>query len=372
MTKILFISDGPHISTGYGKITKYLGFQLAENGFDVAYASAAHHGEKCTYTYGGHTHDLYSVVVPYRGCPTIVDRTMEAAKPDIVIFIRDAVGLSTARLDSGINLASLKGKIKRISYIPLMYTSMVPDIVEAAISSSDAIVPFTDYSRIVFTEYGVPYNMLSETIPPGYDGNVYKKMPKSPNYFGEKENVFGFIGAINNTRKNLQALFKAFSLYIQAYDPGALLYLHYSPVSAYDISMMQQIYGLKDHLLFPKNYTFEWGMDEAEMAQIYNSLKAVVSASGTEGFNMPFLEAMACGIPAVGVNIPFYDWSNQILKANAYEGVESTTSLSYAVDTQSLADKMHESLKHKIKTDEISHMEWKEVGRKWIKLLESL
>jgi len=369
--KILIISDGPHVASGYGKITKYLGRELVSHGFSVDYAAFSHRGEPLNYYYGKQSNPrskIYSAHVPYRGCSTIIDRSIAESKPDTTIFIRDAAGLSTSRFEGGISLSAYKDKIYRISYVPVMYNSMVPDVVDSTLDSSDLIVPYTDYSRTILMENGIPYNIIAQTIPPGYDGSVFT--PGKVDYFGEKVDIFGFIGLINNTRKSLQVLFKAFSQYVQEFAPTALLYIHYAQQSAYEIGTLQQIYGLKGHLMFPSSYTFDWGMPESEMAEIYRSLTACVSASGAEGFNMPFLESMACGTPVVGADTPFYDWSDQILKARAMEAIESPLSLSYAVDTRSFAEKMHEAKTHHIDTEKLKHMEWKEVGKKWITLLD--
>lgn len=368
--KVLIISDGPHISTAYGKITKYVGRALHGAGYDVSFGVNTYHGAPAQYVDGDFTAPMYSAITAYRGNNTIIKHMIKQANPDVTIFIRDAVGLSL-NLDSGISLADYKGKIKRISYIPIMHTTMVPDITQSLLASSDVIVPFTNAGRDVMMDSGVPYNMISDTIPPGYDETIYKPAKKRGKEFDTDANVFGFIGLLNNTRKSLVTLMKSFGKYLMD-DPTAMLYLHYSQASAYNIPVLAQIFGVRGHIMMPKTYLHDIGIPERDMASIYSSLTACVSASGKEGFNLPFLEAMACGTPAVGLNLPFYDWSNQIIGVEAVDGVDDGTATSYACDPDMFARGMHASLKHKIDTDALKGFEWKEVGKKWVKLLEKV
>ena len=70
----------------------------------------------------------------------------------------------------------------------------------------------------------------------------------------------------------------------------------------YDLRPLAELYGVGD-IVFSSSWSRgEAGHSFEEMSQIYNCFDALVFASGAEGFGMPVLEAMACGVPAVYSN----------------------------------------------------------------------
>jgi glycosyltransferase involved in cell wall biosynthesis len=63
--------------------------------------------------------------------------------------------------------------------------------------------------------------------------------------------------------------------------------------------MLAEIYGVGE-IVFSSSQTHGESEHSAEeMARFYGCLDALVYPSGAEGFGMPVLEAMACGVPVV-------------------------------------------------------------------------
>jgi len=61
--------------------------------------------------------------------------------------------------------------------------------------------------------------------------------------------------------------------------------------------------GLQGKVLMALSKASKWyGYDEKEMAQIYNTLDCHLLLTSGEGFGLPILESMACGVPQIGSN----------------------------------------------------------------------
>lgn len=362
--KITIISDAPNMDTGYGRIARYLGYYLSKNN-EISYIGLQHRGYPLLYKFKNMESYIYSGIV-FKGNQDILDRSMDSIKPQMTITIRDPVTFDPIRFHEAFSLSKYK-KIKKVSYIPAMTRFMPTDIIKSLIGSSDYIITYTDAARMVYLSYGIPYNLV-ETVNIGYDNEVF--YPKKADYFGDN-NVFSFIGLMTNTRKKLSLLMKAFREYLYRYDHTAKLYIHGTDILAYDINAIADMLGIKGHILLPDHWYYEWGIPDGEMADIYRSSKAVLSFSPEEGYNMPFLEAMACGTPAIGNDSPFYDWSDQIIKVPSIESEEGSMAYGYVSDPAKFADVMAEA-HPPIQTSKLDELHWDKVASRFEKVIERI
>ena len=131
-------------------------------------------------------------------------------------------------------------------------------------------------------------------------------------------------------------------------------------------------------MLFPnttpeRKWIAEWGASEEYMAGLYSSFNATVSASGMEGFNVPFLESLACETPAVGIAQPSYDWSDQIIQArsNAWDEI---IPFSYVFESspEAFAVCMDKALKYKVDREKLMHLTWNSVAKKFNSIIEKV
>jgi glycosyltransferase involved in cell wall biosynthesis len=65
---------------------------------------------------------------------------------------------------------------------------------------------------------------------------------------------------------------------------------------------MKQVWGLEDSVMFTTEMKAEEGIPDKDIPYLINCFDVYLTTSGGEGFNIPAVEAMACGIPVVYSN----------------------------------------------------------------------
>ncbi len=117
--------------------------------------------------------------------------------------------------------------------------------------------------------------------------------------------IYLFVGQNFGLRKRIERLLKAYSILIsesRQIKDGSILHLHTMPISIKGINLIKIIQDLGIN----KNVTFSYGSfrssswSEESLSKLYNLSDVNVSASSSEGYGLPTLESMACGIPNIG------------------------------------------------------------------------
>jgi glycosyltransferase involved in cell wall biosynthesis len=368
--KIGIIADNPNINSSYGEIAKWLGYYLSMK-HDVFYIGLQHRGSPVVMNIGDRSFAIHSGFVYYNGNGYMIDRAISVEKPDVLITIRDAITFIPEFFAQSFSLAKYKGKIRLISYVPMMEPRLGPKVQQALMDNSDFIATYSDYMRQKLINDGFPYNIV-DYINIGYEHSVYHRYYDNPMLSAGNARIFGFVGLLADRRKSLGSLMTAFSHYIKS-DPNAYLYIHNNLNNPYNIMDNAASLGIRGHLLMPQhNNQLDWHPEyyysDIDMARLYSSFSATVSISTQEGFNMPFLESLACGTPVLGTRMPFYDWSDQILQCPSHE-FEMQTGSGYAADPVEFAEMMHQVVERKVDVSKIEHLRWENIIGKWYGLL---
>jgi len=141
------------------------------------------------------------------------------------------------------------------------------------------IVP-SEYNKTIFINNGITRPI--GVVPLGVDTNIYKKT------FRKKDDncVFGFVGTFYK-RKNIPFLIKSFK---KAFTNEKCKLIIKTSANCYNQ------YGVDSNLqiqFITEDYS------EKQMVNFYNSLDGFISCSHAEGFGLPQLESMACGVPVI-------------------------------------------------------------------------
>jgi len=288
--RVLWLSDWA-IPTGIAKVSEHLVKGLRSLGFEIAVASP--------YA-GGAPFSLDGILIfPLFGFDRILfTRAVSMYNPDIVVtyitpWIHPFNQLSSLCRELG---------VKHMWYNPVEFDEISPAYVAPMIGANLIATP-TRTGKEVLSRF-IPEDFI-EVVPHGVDRRIYRPMepkPKPPewkDYF-----VYGFVGK-NQFRKDIPALIEAFAGLSPEVKERSILYLHTTKISTagevvhWPIDWLVAKHGLQGRVFVPEFVSMWQGEDEEGMARLYNSMDCYVHASWSEGFGLPILEAMACGVPVV-------------------------------------------------------------------------
>jgi glycosyltransferase involved in cell wall biosynthesis len=170
-------------------------------------------------------------------------------------------------------------------------------ILKRNIHTADHLITVSDFSKQEIIKY---YGANPENISVIYNAarDVFKpltEIEKSDirNKYAGGERYFIYLGSINE-RKNADKIIKAFEIFKSTTKSGQKLILAGKRMGKFD----KVINSLADSPF--KNDIIELGyVEDSLAASLLASADALINLSEYEGFGMPIVEAMQCGVPVV-------------------------------------------------------------------------
>jgi glycosyltransferase involved in cell wall biosynthesis len=356
-------ADGPNIPTAYGKVARYIGRFLRKHGHEIAFCSTGFVGNPLwfedSFIYPGA--DAYCIAAFIR-----------KVKPDVLLTIRDTwifLGLQN-HPPVFYDLCKQSG-VKHILYSPV-HTDMVPEeFVNEFIRECDYALTMTKWSRDVMFKHGCT---KIDYLYHGVDTSIYR--PRKSN-LDLPHPLIVSIGTNIGYRKNFPALLLAFKKLLEQLD--CYLYLHTSVVGYYQLKNYLKHLGIANKVIFPQDlYQLSAGFTEEQMSDVLNAADVYVNAAFAEGFDMPSLEALACGKPVVVTDFPVHreilgDYAIYPTTSRTYP---TTYGFEWMIDADDLATKLYNVLSNNIiykdPTDYIKQFTWDNVLSKLLDILGSL
>lgn len=171
------------------------------------------------------------------------------------------------------------------------------------------------------------------SIHNGYSNDLYKKIDDPERIdqillkYGLERPYFLYVGRLEK-KKNTPALIEAFALFKEK-NPGyshKLVLIGDASYGFDDVKYAIEEYGLNQQVIMPG-----W-VEEADLPYVYNGAAVFVFPTKHEGFGIPVIQALACGVPAAVSDIPvlrevageavfYFDSSNKRDIAQALETV---------------------------------------------------
>lgn len=304
--KVLFVGDTPTVSTGFAACTRAACDALMAAGHTVDVLGINEWGDSVhTRRY---TYDIYTCANVLDGgrdamgvgrLPRLIDRL----KPDIVVLLNDpwnVIGYFKACLSYGYKLEELP---------PFVGWLAVDSVNQdgASLNSLTAVYAWTQFAARELSSSGCKVPI--EHIPLGVDTDVFVSRPQRNVRTRILDQVPDvpldafIVGAVgrNQVRKRLDLTIRYFANWIKHNDiTDAYLLLHVAPTgeAGIDIQRVTNFYGIADRVLLRKP-NIGWGNPLDTLVDVYNSLDVYVSTSQAEGWGLPALEAMACGVPCI-------------------------------------------------------------------------
>jgi len=199
-----------------------------------------------------------------------------------------------------------------ISWVPLDHVTTPPGVMKFLQRDNVSPVAMSPFGHDVMNSEGIE----NTYIPHAVDTKVFKPTAKA---FGQKtrelldvpEDAFlvSMVSANKANkfvhRKALAENLVAFSKFLITH-PDAYLYLHMEPGPAYggfDLSILLKAVGLTDknvRILDPDQNRV--GYPDEALAAFYSASDVLLAASYGEGFQVPLIEAQACGTRVIASN----------------------------------------------------------------------
>lgn len=180
---------------------------------------------------------------------------------------------------------------------PWEYSCFLKEFTDTFRNADEIWTPST-FSRQAFINSGIDEDKI-QVIPNGINPDIYKPYGDKYDLGCEKKLKFLFVGG-TIYRKGIDILLKVYGKMFTAKDDVCLVVKDFGSKSFYRgqtaKSIIEQIQKIKNA---PEILHIEDDLTEAELASLYRSCDVLVSPYRGEGFNLPALEAMACGLPLV-------------------------------------------------------------------------
>lgn len=367
MNKIrcLIFAPSPNLSTGYGKLGKYL-YQALNNepNLEVWYLGLQ---------MIGYQENPHFLPIANSNASNVLPTYLKKYQPDIFISILDHWMSEWDYLQPLLS----ENKIKHIAHVTVN-TVPCPFIIFNAVRNADHIVAPTDFVKEQLNRCGLS-NVT--TIYHGVNCSIFhpKEVKK------DKEFVFIGLGCNKQHQKNWLTLLKAmqhlvFNLSVKTAKLKIVTEIDHP--EGIDFSQAISLAGLSDYVtIYPT--IRDIGFNEEEIAEILNHADCYVSASFGESFNFFQLESYACGLPSI---VPDSTAMKELTERSGagmtapivcYIPTESITEKAM-VDYISLAEKMKEMMemdRSKFKENALKFAkehDWEKIGKRWTELIKKI
>lgn len=302
--KILWHSNAPWATTGYGMQTAAFAPRLRESGFDVALA--AFYGleggigswEGMTVYPTDHTRLGKHMLRKYA-------EDHGQGEPVEVVTLCDTWPWLDARFGG---IADFKG-LNITSWVPVDHDPPPPRVMQALETFQVKPIAMSRFGQDRLTDAGLKDVKYA---PHGIDTNVLKPEPEKAallrESMGISQDAF-VVGMVANnagtspSRKSFPQVFQAFAAFRDTH-PDSYLYLHTEVMGSYDglnLLALAQISGVpEDAFIAVGQDKYSTGtITQEHMAAIYSMMDVLANPAHGEGFGVPIIEAQACGTPVV-------------------------------------------------------------------------
>ena len=228
-----------------------------------------------------------------RGLLPPVDQLI-GSKPDIAVFF-NFVRLPMSKGVKTITIVHDLGFIDAPQYITGPTHKYLEKVVPS-IKQSTHIIAISEFTKsAIIKNFNVPASAIS-VVPPAVDTTVFKPTPptdKQRKRYHLPDKYIVFVGTLE-PRKNVQGLVAAYSTLPESVRSEYALVLAGSK-GWLDESIQASIDSFKG----PGSIVRTGFVEDADQPAVYSGATLFVYPSFYEGYGMPVVEAMACGVPVI-------------------------------------------------------------------------
>lgn len=295
--KILWHSNAPWTSSGYGKQTALFCPRIAKAGHDVA-ISGFYGAEGGSLEWGG-LH-VYPTDHSRFGNVLLADyvRHHGEGEPCLLITLMDVWVLTSGRLKD----------LWLASWAPIDHDPLPPRVAEFFAQQDARPIAMSRFGVEKFLEAGFEDPLY---VPHAVDTEIYRMRRDERSFIrqglGVPTDAFvvGMVAANMGTapsRKAFPQVMQAFAEFRRRHD-DAILYLHTDMLGlnrGINLVAMGDACGIpREALATTDQLMVHLGLPDEKLSGIYNAFDVLAQPSLGEGYGIPAVEAQACGIPVI-------------------------------------------------------------------------
>jgi glycosyltransferase involved in cell wall biosynthesis len=302
MTKMMMLSDSPLTVTGFGTVTKDLANRLSNKDWDVSVVGHNYIGQPIERLKLVDSAEFKFKLYPGGMAPYAQEMLpvyLQTIQPDIFWILLDTFMLFPWFLN--------------YSTAPSKFIMYFPSDGEWFPTGCDNILRKAQYP-VAMSKFGQAqvkrlFNIDAAYIPHGVNTDFYtpyteEQKANTRRKWGLPDDAF-ILGSVarNQGRKMICSTIEIFAEFAKDKD-DAILFLHTDPrdVAAHtDLVKIAEQLGCAHKIRF-SGMKFYYGMTNEDMRDIYNIMDLHILTTTGEGFGIPTVEAMSCGVPAVITN----------------------------------------------------------------------
>jgi len=306
---VTWYSNGINQPTGYGQQSWEVVTRMKRHGIDVA--SVSNYGREGT---NGTVDTPYGKIPEYaRGLDLYSNDSTPVAhahhtskhlgKPNLLMTLADVWILNNPEFE----------KIPKIaSWTPLDHVSMPPAVKKWLEKPNVLPIAMSPFGVEQMSEVGIE----STYIPHAIDTHIFKPTETiegqlTRRFLNVKDDDFLIVvNSANKANKSIHR--KAFAELLMAFSvfrkkvPNSYLYIHTEPTGifgGFHLPRLASACGLPmDAVLFPNPVDYRYGFEREHLAAIYSAADVTLQVSYGGGFELPIMEAQACGTRVISTN----------------------------------------------------------------------
>jgi len=397
--RILVISDCPTLNTGYARVSRFVATTLQDADYQVRYIP-------CNATMTNSDREFNFELDKFDPQDRYNNRRIHdilcAYKPSLVIVFGEFNYIGyVGNICRQLNIQSMY-------YFPVEGENYPPNIVHLGGGHIDFKLTLMKFHHIVaYSEFGARNinalmpGIVTDTIPHQVDTANFRPLDKKkclnlffPALMNDPElgidKVF-IVGGVyrNMRRKGLDYFLKGLQLFIEKYEKKdsmkAIAFLVTDPRDAqgYNLDKMIELYGLNGRVVVHPVIGGKEGPADNQLCEIYNTFDVHLCPFRAEGFGIPILESLACGVRAIATNfaspavfgkgvIDFIDpaWTEPVAMTNCEWAVLNPEDVAKAIDK--VYSYGYTKDVYQPGVDLAQKFSEKIVAQKWVKLLSDL
>ena len=284
--RVLLQSNAPWVSTGYGRLAKYLLPRWKAMGHEVA-----------CFAFNG----LNGGILNLDGITMFpLGKEMWGRDKAEYYYHRWGADVFVTFLDVWAIPELSKMNLRWMPYCPVDHVPC-PKPISENLKGAYRVIAMATSGQKLLKDAGIE----STPIYHGVDRAVYKPLGDKAKYknqlgFDKNDFVIGVVAMNKGRRKNFPDVFEAFKKFHDVHD-NARLYLHSDPrrQDGMDLLEMAKTMGISHLTAISDPQVHDIGNSDEEMAEMYNGFDVTLSIGAGEGFGFPIIESQSCGVPVI-------------------------------------------------------------------------